>query len=125
MFVLLAAAIPPVSAQTKRKEPEPNPLAPILKPAVESSVAALLTDYRAKRRYRDDSFPMKPAAFDASRKDLTSSLTKTLGLNGWRVAESERKENSLAGKFQDRLAQAGFVTIVIEYFREMFNESKN
>lgn len=59
---------------------------------------------------------MKPAAFDAFRKDLASSLTKTLGLNGWRVVESERKENSLAGKFQDRLAQAGFVTIAIETY---------
>ena len=104
VFFILHLALAAASAQSA-KTIEADPLSPILKPAIQSTVSTLLTDYRANRRYRDKSFPMQSEAFTAFQKDLTSSLVDSLGLKDWRVTQSRGKSNSLAGKFHDRLLQ--------------------
>jgi len=80
-----------------------DPLAPILRPALKSSVQVMLDRYRTGRRYTDADFPMASAPFEAFRRDITRRLVKTLGLEAWTVRRPVGKQSPLAGRFKDRL----------------------
>lgn len=80
-----------------------DPLAPILKPVVRSSVDVLLGDYRQNRRYKDEDFPMGRKRFASFRKDMIESLAKTLGLEEWVVCPTRKSPNPLGSRFRDRV----------------------
>lgn len=96
--VLLAAPLP-VPAQ--QSDPAAEVFATELRPAVES----LAADYRARRKYAVDDFPMAPAEFDAFRAEIVGTFVSALGLEQWQVRRPEGKRSPTGGLFEDRVVK--------------------
>ena len=80
-----------------------DPLAPILKPVLSSSVASLLDRYRGGRSYKPADFPMPQERFASFQKDLTARLARSLRLEQWVVRNPRGKTRPIAHLFGDRL----------------------
>ena len=80
-----------------------DPLAPILKPVLSSSVASLLERYRGGRSYKPADFPMPQERFASFQKDLTARLVQSLRLEEWVVRNPKGKSSPIAHLFRDRV----------------------
>ncbi|MFH1923010.1 MAG: hypothetical protein ABIP48_24360 [Planctomycetota bacterium] len=96
----LHAADPP-----KEGEASTDPLAPVLKPHLKSTVEVLLDPYREKRKYVNADFPMKPEEFAEYRNEFVTELARTLGIEHWVVKSPIGKASPIARLFEDRLVQ--------------------
>jgi dienelactone hydrolase len=79
-----------------------DPLAPILKPHLKTTVDVMVDSYRNQREYADEAFPLSAAEFDRFRNRVTGRFVETLGMEDWRVQHPQETETPLAGRFVDR-----------------------
>ena len=93
-----------ISSFVKAAEPDiADPLAPILRPVLQSSVKTLLETHRQKQKYQESQFPLPPDKFGAFQKEVIGALTKSLQLEDWVVRNPQGKQNALQGLFKDVL----------------------
>ncbi|MCY4588880.1 MAG: acetylxylan esterase [Bryobacterales bacterium] len=89
-----AAPVPP---------PADDPLRPILEPLLQPTVTTLVENYRARRPYQPDDFPLAPDRFAGFRAELLQRLTESLDLRPWTVSDPKGKANVKPHLFRDRL----------------------
>ena len=82
-----------------------DPLAPIFKPAIRSSVEVLIEAYRSGRKYTDEQFPKSREDFESFRRDVIENLQSTLGLESWVVRNPGGKGSELSDRFHFRLLE--------------------
>ena len=80
-----------------------DPLLPILGPELRPTVTTLIENYRARRPYQLDEFPLPPARFREFRQDVVRRLAKSLDLERWVVRDPLGKANTKPHLFRDRL----------------------
>ena len=91
-----------MSAQTSS---EPDPLEPILRPVLRSSVSSLVEHYRRGRIYPMDAFPLPPPKFEAFRADVTGRLVRSLDLEKWVVRRPLGKQSPIRNLFRDKVVK--------------------
>ena len=82
---------------------EPDPLEPILRPVLRSSVSSLVEHYRSERIYPMDAFPLPPPKFEAFREDVTARLVRSLDLEKWVVRRPQGKQSPIRHLFRDKV----------------------
>ena len=82
-----------------------DPLAPIFKPAIRSSVEIVIEEYRSGRKYRDEDFPMTVEDFELFRRDVIQNLERIFSLESWAVRNPRGKGSQLKDRFRFRLLQ--------------------
>ena len=81
----------------------PDPLEPILRPLLRSSVSSLVEHYRRERIYPMDAFPLPPPKFEAFREDVTGRLVRSLDLETWVVRRPQGKQSPIRNLFRDKV----------------------
>jgi dienelactone hydrolase len=96
----LHAADPP-----KNTEAQTDPLAPILKPHLKSTVEVFLDHYREERKYVNADFPMTAEKFAGFKNEIVTQLASSLGIEDWVVRLPAGKASPIARLFEDRLVE--------------------
>ncbi len=102
-IVILLSALGQTLAEEKMEDNVDDPLAPILKPVLTSTVDVAIETYRKNAKYTDADFPMQASEFAGFREEIVSSLTETLGLGAWVVRNPAGKKSPIHQRFKDRL----------------------
>lgn len=97
--LLLICLVRPLCAQ----QTDDDPIAPVLRPHLTTTVDVMLETYRHQRKYTDEDFPLSAGEFDRFRSDVVESFVSTLGLQAWTVHNPHGKETPLDGRFVDKL----------------------
>lgn len=102
-MILFAATLAVTMPLAATPPPADDPLLPILEPVLQPTVTTLVEQYRARRPYQLDDFPLPPDRFSGFREDVIGRLTKSLDLAHWTVRDPQGKANTKPHLFHDRL----------------------
>ena len=100
---LASVLLLPTLVATAQTLAEPDPLEPILRPVLRSSVSSLVEHYRSERTYPLDAFPLAPPRFETFRRDVIGRLTRSLDLEEWVVRKPQGKQSPIRHLFRDKL----------------------
>jgi len=77
----------------------------VIRGATRPTMGALLDEFRRRRRYRDEDFPLSASRFNLFREQVIGAFIDALDLADWVVASADNPKNCLADRFEDKCVQ--------------------